>query len=484
MSERQTNVIFERVDAHRLRIPRSGAMRTGGVVYADHELEKLLVRDQAVQQVANVACLPGIAGSSLAMPDIHWGYGFPIGGVAAFYPDEGVISPGGVGYDINCGIRCIRTSLEEYEVRPRIDALVTKLYQRIPAGVGRGYGHAVVGDKELRKVLTRGAAWVVSQGLAPAEDLEAHEDGGCLGGADPDLVSDRARERGLPQLGTLGSGNHFLEIDVVEEILDLDIAEAFGLYPGQVVVLVHTGSRGLGYQVCDDALHGMIVAAHRYGIELPDRQLSCAPLGSREGKEYLAAMAAAANFAFANRELITVGVREVFEREFGQSFSRLGMSLLYDCCHNIAKLEEVPLAGEMTRLCVHRKGATRALPPGDPRLSGAYRSTGQPIVVPGDMGRRSYILAGAPAAAETFYSACHGAGRQMSRHQAKKMARGRDIVAEMEARGVRAMAASRRTLGEEIPEAYKDVSAVVRTMTGVGVARAVARLKPVGSVKG
>jgi tRNA-splicing ligase RtcB (3'-phosphate/5'-hydroxy nucleic acid ligase) len=473
-----------RIDPFRMEIERQKPMRTRGLVYASSAIERTLGQEEVLKQVANVACLPGIVGPSMAMPDIHWGYGFPIGGVAAFDLEEGIVSPGGVGYDINCGIRCIATNLMRSDVFPVVEKLLALLYGNVPSGVGSSTRTFRLDRKEFRKVLTLGSTWAHKQGLATGGDLEAQEDGGCIEGADPDAVSDRAYERGLPQLGTLGSGNHFLEIDVVEEILDEKTASSFGLFPDQVVVLVHTGSRGFGHQICDDYVHAMLGANRRHEIELPDRQLACAPVRSREGEAYLGAMAAAANFAFANRQLITHLVREAFEAQFGRGWEKLGMRLVYDCCHNIAKQETVTFEGKKRKVCIHRKGATRALPPGDPRLPGRFRKTGQPVLVPGDMGRMSFILAGEPGAEETFFSACHGAGRLLSRQSARKLARGRSILEELERDGIRAMVASRATLAEEMPEAYKDVGEVVSTITGAGIARAVSRLKPLAMVKG
>jgi tRNA-splicing ligase RtcB (3'-phosphate/5'-hydroxy nucleic acid ligase) len=475
---------IRRIDEYRIEIEQQKPMRTHGLVYANKVIERDLGQEEVLRQVANVACLPGIVGPSMAMPDIHWGYGFPIGGVAAFDLDEGIVSPGGVGYDINCGIRCIATDLSRQDVAPVIEKLLTMLYHKVPSGVGSSTRSFKLDRKEFRKVLAQGSVWASRQGLATGGDLEAHEDGGCIEGADPDTVSDKAYERGQPQLGTLGSGNHFLEIDVVEEIFDKKTASSFGLFQGQVVVLVHTGSRGFGHQICDDYVHAMLGGNRRYGIELQDRQLACAPVKSKEGEAYLGAMAAAANFAFANRQLITHLVREAFEEQFGKGWEKLGMRLVYDCCHNIAKKETVTFEGSRIRVCIHRKGATRALPPGDERLPGRFRKTGQPVLVPGDMGRMSFILAGDHGAGETFFSACHGAGRLLSRQSAKKLARGRSILEELREKGIHAMAASRATLAEEMPEAYKDVNEVVSTITGAGIARAVARLRPLGMVKG
>jgi len=473
-----------RIDPFRLKIEQRSPMLTHGIVYANHAIEEAMDGLDCMQQVANVACLPGIVGPSIAMPDIHWGYGFPIGGVAAFDCDEGIISPGGVGYDINCGIRCIKTNLVMKEIRSRIPGLIAALFNNVPAGVGVKNKAFTVGKKEFFKVLTKGAAWVVNNGLGDEDDLEAHEESGTFKGADPDMVSMRAVERGLPQLGTLGSGNHFVEIDYVEEVFDKVIAQRFGLFPDQAVVMVHTGSRGLGHQVCDDYVHSMMKTDLPGGIELQDRQLVCAPFSSRQGRSYMCAMAAAANFAFANRELITMFIRQTFERVFGSSYEHLGMKLLYDCCHNIAKKESMARHGDNIEVCVHRKGATRALPPGDSRLPERFRDTGQPVIVPGDMGRASYILAGSDKAKMTFYSACHGAGRLLSRNQAKKISKGRSIIEEFCREDIHVMAASRATLNEEIPDAYKDVTDVVDTIAGVGIARSIARLRPVAIIKG
>jgi tRNA-splicing ligase RtcB len=474
----------KRIDPFRLEIERRPPMRTKGLVFANTKIEQSLHDENVLQQVANVACLPGIVGPSLAMPDIHWGYGFPIGGVAAFSMRDGIISPGGVGYDINCGISCISTTLTLDEVSLDLERLLADLYRNVPAGVGSSNKIFRVVKKEFQDVLRKGAVWAVKKGYAPQENLDAHEDGGCIQGADPDVVSKRALERGIVQLGTLGSGNHFLELDVVDAILEPETAKHFGLFEGQIVVLVHTGSRGFGHQICDDYVHAMLSASKRFGIDLPDRQLACAPVTSDEGGAYWGAMAAAANFAFANRELIAFMITQTFERFFNKSYERLGIRLLYDCCHNIAKKERIAFAGEKMDVCIHRKGATRAFPPGDPRLPERFRITGQPVLVPGDMGRMSYILAGQKDARETFFSACHGAGRLLSRRQAKKISKGRAILDELKKKDIHAMAASRSTLAEEIPEAYKDVSDVVATITGAGIARAVARVRPVAMIKG
>ncbi|MCZ7651108.1 MAG: RtcB family protein [Thermoanaerobaculia bacterium] len=475
----------ERIDPWRLRIPRHGGMRVDGIVYADAGLAEDLRDDPCLEQVANVAHLPGIVGASIAMPDIHWGYGFPIGGVAAMDADEGVVSPGGVGYDINCGVRLLRSALTADELGPRLRDLVAQLFRNVPTGVGAGRRDLRLGRRDLERVLARGAAWAVARGMGEADDLLHIEEGGCLAGADAAEVSARACERGGPQLGTLGSGNHFCEVQVVDEVFDAAAAAAFGLREGQVTVLLHSGSRGLGHQVCSDFLKVMLDASRRYGIALPDRQLCSAPIRSEEGRRYLAAMAAAANFAFANRQVMTHWVRESFAAVFRRPAARLGLEVVYDICHNIAKFERFEVNGRERRLCVHRKGATRAYPPGHRETPEAYREVGQPVIIPGDMGRYSFVLAGTERAfAETFGSSCHGAGRRLSRHRAKAAARGRDLVAELAERGIVVMADGMATVAEEMPEAYKDVADVVGVVEGAGISCRVARLRPLGVIKG
>ncbi len=476
---------IQKIDDTRWRIPREGKMRVDGVVYASEAMIGELRNDPSLEQVANVAHLPGILDASLAMPDIHWGYGFPIGGVAAMDPDEGVISPGGVGYDINCGVRLLRTDLTRADVKPVLRELVTSLYQRIPTGVGRGRKDLRLGKSELRSVLSKGAAWAVRAGMGLERDLEFLEERGSIDGADPELVSERAYERGRQQLGTLGSGNHFAEIQYVSEIYDAAAARALGLFRDGITFTIHCGSRGLGHQVCTDYLKEMVRAAGRYGIELPDRQLCCAPLKSPEGRRYLAAMAAAANFAFANRQVITHQARASFAEVLESGPARLGIEVVYDVCHNIAKFEEFDHGDGVRRACVHRKGATRAYPPGHPKTPRAYRECGQPVLIPGDMGRYSYVLVGTEKAyRQTFGSTCHGAGRRMSRKQAKRQARGRRLLDEMAERGVVVMAAGMSTVAEEMPEAYKDVAEVVDVVAAAGISRKVAQLKPMGVIKG
>ncbi|MFQ5690260.1 MAG: RtcB family protein [Gemmatimonadota bacterium] len=474
------------LDGCRWLIPRQGRMRVEGLVYADARLMADIRRDEALRQVANVACLPGIVGRSIGMPDIHWGYGFAIGGVAAFDPERGgVVSPGGVGYDINCGVRLLRSDLAVSEVRPALEALMDAMMREVPAGVGVGTRGSRLSVKEVRAVLGSGAAWAVKRGFGVPADLERIESGGGMPGADPSRVSARALERGRPQLGTVGSGNHFVELGTVEEVYDPVAADRLGLQPNAVTVLIHSGSRGLGHQVCTDFLDVMLKAAGRHGIDLPDRQLACAPLESPEAARYLGAMSAAANFAFANRQLIAQRVREAFAWVLGRPWEELGLDLVYDVAHNNAKWETHEVDGRPRRLCVHRKGATRAFPPGNPELPEAYRGVGQPVLIPGDMGRYSYVLVGTEGASrETFASSCHGAGRRMSRRRAKRSARGRDLRREFRERGIEVRAASFATVAEEIPEAYKDVADVVDVVDRAGIGKKVARLRPLGALKG
>jgi len=476
---------IQRIDNCRWRIPRTGKMRTEGLIFADETMLGEIRNGQALEQVCNVATLPGIVGPSLAMPDIHWGYGFPIGGVAAFDSEDGVVSPGGVGYDINCGVRLLSSNLEAAQLRPKMAELTDALFHNVPSGVGSHQRNFKLTMAAQRRVLEQGAAWAVQQGFGTAADLDHIEARGTLASADPDQVSERAMERGRSQLGTLGSGNHFLEIQQVEIIYDETAARILGLHPGQVTVSIHTGSRGLGYQVCDDFLKVMLKAARKYGIDLPDRQLCCAPLPSSEARAYLAAMAGAANFAFANRQIISSRVRETFELVLKKSPADLKLNLVYDVCHNIAKWEEHLVDGKPRRLCVHRKGATRAFPPGHPETPTDYRQIGQPVLIPGDMGRYSYVMVGtAGAMAETFGSSCHGAGRLLSRRAAQKKARGHDIIAELAAQGTLVRAAGRATVAEEIPAAYKNVATVVEIIRQAGLGRPVARLRPMAVIKG
>lgn len=477
-------VDIRKIDPYRWEIPKIGKMRVPGRIYSSAEMIDEVIREEAARQVANVAELPGIVNASLAMPDIHWGYGFPIGGVAAFDWDSGVISPGGVGYDINCGVRLAVSNLTEKDLGERKHDLAEALYSGTPCGIG-STGNVKLVRKEVKRVLRQGSRWAVENGHGIDADVDRTEDGGCMPNADPEVLSDRALERGLKQLGTLGSGNHFLEVGLVDQIFAPDIASAFGLFPGQVTVMIHSGSRGLGYQICDDFLALMTRHVKKRGIDLPDRQLSCAEIRSEEGQRYFNAMACAANYAWANRQILMQQAREVFMQVFRISPRDLGMHLLYDVCHNIAKKEVHTIDGEKRQLCVHRKGATRAFPPGHPEVCEAYRRTGQPILIPGDMGTASFVLVGTDRAmAETFGSTCHGAGRVLSRKAAKKASRGRAIHRELAAKGIVVKWTGRSTLAEEMPDAYKDISAVVDVVDGAGLSRKVAKIRPVVVIKG
>jgi tRNA-splicing ligase RtcB (3'-phosphate/5'-hydroxy nucleic acid ligase) len=463
----------------RWRIDATGDMRVPGVVFASRDLLPAALDDRSLEQVANVATLPGIVRASYAMPDVHWGYGFPIGGVAATDVDRaGVVSPGGVGFDISCGVRLLLSPLVLAELRPRLSSLMDTLGWSVPRGMGKGAVWDLT-EPELRAVLAGGAAYAVGRGHGVARDLERCEDGGVLPGADAAAVSDRAMERGLHQLGSLGSGNHFLEVQAVDRILDPDVASAFGLHVGQVCVMIHSGSRGLGHQICTDHVDRMEAAMHRYGIRVPDSQLACAPVRSPDGEAYLAAMAAAANFGRANRQLLAMATRAAFAAVMGTD----RLDLLYDVSHNLAKLERHEVDGHSRLLCVHRKGATRALPPGHPELPRDLAGAGQPVLVPGSMGTASWVLVGEPGG-EAFHSTCHGAGRAMSRTAARRRVQGGALRLELGRRGIQVRAASNRGLAEEAPESYKDVDAVVVAVERAGLARRVARLVPVGVVKG
>lgn len=487
MSNNKFTGPLERLDDCRWRIPKSykPAMRVDGLIYADDELVAALKEDQAAEQVANVATLPGIVKYSMAMPDIHWGYGFPIGGVAATDPKQGgVISPGGVGYDINCGVRLLRTNITWDDARPRLEKLVDTLFQTVPCGVGRG-GVIKFNKGELVKLMEEGSRYVVKRGYGWECDIEATEAGGKIANARPDLVSDTAVDRGKDQCGTLGSGNHFMEVQFVEHVENEVAARQMGLVEGCVTVMIHSGSRGLGYQVCEDNLRLLRDVPRKYGIELPDKQLVCAPVESPEGHRYLGAMRAAANFAWANRQIMTYLAREAFAAVFETPAERLGMHLIYDVAHNIAKMEPYDVDGTTMELCVHRKGATRAFPPHHPELPERYKPIGQPVLVPGDMGRSSWVLVGQPGSMEhTFGSSCHGAGRRMSRGAAIRASKGRSIRRELLDRGVYARARGRTGLEEEQPDAYKDVTHVVDVMHRAGISHKVARLRPVGVIKG
>ncbi|HET6440922.1 MAG TPA: RtcB family protein [Phycisphaerae bacterium] len=471
----------------RWRIPKSykRGMRVDGIIYADDRLIQEIRKDNAAEQVANVACLPGIQRASLAMPDIHWGYGFPIGGVAATDPEEGgVVSPGGVGYDINCGVRLLRSDLARDQVEPKVKQLVDQIFRDVPCGVGIG-GDVKFSPPDMRRVMTEGAGFIVERGYGWPEDLDHTEAGGALDGADPDAVSKRAVERGNDQVGTLGAGNHFLEVQVVDEIYDAKAAEAFGVAAGKVALLIHSGSRGFGHQICDDYLKIMRGAAAKYGFELPDAQLCCAPVKSDEGRRYLGAMRAAANYAWANRQLLMHLVRGAVAKVFGSKAQDLGLGLVYDVAHNIAKLETHMVDGRSKTLCVHRKGATRAFPAGHLEVPADYRDVGQPVLIPGDMGRYSFLLVGEPAAMEeTFGSVCHGAGRRMSRHEARRNVRGEEVRDRLAERGIIARSRSWKGLAEEHSDAYKDVADVVAVVERAGLAHKVCRMRPLGVIKG
>jgi tRNA-splicing ligase RtcB len=463
----------EQVGPYLWRIPPEAkpGMRVPALVVADEPLMAQIRTDASLEQLANGAMLPGIVKAALAMPDIHQGYGLPVGGVVATDAQHGVVSPGAIGFDINCGVRLLRTGLEAADTAPRLATLIDALYAAIPTGVG-SEGRVSLSPQDLRQVMAEGAAWAVRRGWGDAEDIEHLESDGRIPSADPSHVSEHALGRGRRQLGTLGSGNHFLEVQVVDEVYDPAAAARQGIWAGQLTVMIHTGSRGLGHQVCTDYLRVTERALKRYGIVVPDRQLACAPVDSEEARTYLGAMAAAANFAFANRQLLTHGAREVFLRVLGLSPRDLAMAVVYDVAHNIAKEEEHEVEGRRRRLLIHRKGATRAFP-------------GQPVLVPGDMGRYSFLLQGTEAAMrETFGSTCHGAGRVMSRTAAVKAARGRSIARELEAKGVLARATGRDALAEEMPEAYKDVKDVVDIVHRFGISTRVARLRPLAVIKG
>jgi len=481
--EARIEVQIEAIDAWRYRIPRDErrGMRTDVVVYASAALMAQIRKDLSLEQAMNVATLPGIAGSSLAMPDIHQGYGFPIGGVAAMDFEDGVVSPGGVGFDINCGVRLVRTTLQAGDVRAKLRELIDQIFRDVPCGAG-GAGFIKIGPKDLERVLARGAGWMVENGFGEERDTRFAEAGGALEGADASAVSARAKERGLPQLGTLGSGNHFLEVQYVEKIHDQDAARAFGIAAGQVVVLIHSGSRGLGHQVCTDYVAEMNKVMPRYGITLPDRQLACCPIRAPEGQAYLGAMCAAANFAWANRQGVMHFLRGAFRRVFGDG-ARL--DLIYDVCHNIAKRERYEVDGRKRDLLVHRKGATRAFPSGHREIPEDYRHVGQPVFVPGSMGTASWVLVGAEGAMrETFGSVCHGAGRLMSRTAVRKGRDARQETKKLEEAGILVRSETRDGILEELPEAYKNVDEVIEVVHSAGLARKVARLRPMGVIKG
>ncbi len=487
MGNTKEKVPLERVDSNRWRIPRrfNAEMHVPGMVYADDELIEQIQEDNALQQVANVATLPGIVGYSLAMPDIHWGYGFPVGGVAATHAESGVVSPGGIGFDINCGVRLLATDLLVEQIRGKVDKLADELYSNLPSGVG-GAGMRDLSISEMRSVMVRGSAWAIEEGYGFDDDLEVTEEHGCLAGANPDTVSDTAVRRGMKQLGSLGSGNHFCEVQKVEHIYDTEAATALGISQiGQIVVTIHCGSRGFGHQIAEDYVKLAESRQQDFGFHLVDRQLACLPLQSAEGKAYLAAMACGANFAWANRQLLMHSVRQAFSSVFGRKARARDVPMVYDVCHNIAKMEEYEVDGMVQRVCVHRKGATRAFPADHPELPAKYRAVGQPVLIPGDMGRYSFVLVGAPGSMEqSFGSCCHGAGRRQSRTAAKKSLSSKDLLNQLDARGITIRVHSKNLLTEEAPQAYKDAQQVVNVVHNAGLAKLVARLRPVIVVKG
>jgi tRNA-splicing ligase RtcB len=460
-------------------------MKTSAMIYADEKMIPKIRMDNAAEQTANITILPGILGKALAMPDIHWGYGFPIGGVAAIDAEKGIISPGGVGFDINCGVRLLRTNLHLNDLNEeKIRLLTDKMFQNVPSGLG-SKAKIRLSKTELDDVLRMGARGPVENGYGWDEDVKFLEENGCLEYADPVEVSEKAKQRGLSQVGSLGAGNHFLEIQKVEEIYEPDAAKVFGVTEkDQITVMIHTGSRGFGHQVCTDHLRLLEQAVRKYNIWLPDRQLACAPITSKEGQSYLKAMACAANFAWANRQLIVHWLRESFEKVLNDTAENMGMKIVYDVCHNIAKFEEHIIDRKKTKVCVHRKGATRAFGPDRKEVPSDYRDVGQPVLIPGDMGTESYLLHGTEEAEETFGSTCHGAGRVMSRHQALKKWRGEQVVKELKSRGIYVHPASFKVAAEEAPGAYKDIRNVVNVTHGAGISKKVVRMKPLGVVKG
>ena len=483
--------MVQRGDLHRLgpvswEIPVSYRqdMRVPVRLFADDKLLNACLDDQSLTQAVNASTLPGLAGHVIVMPDVHQGYGFPIGGIAAARISDGVVSPGAIGYDINCGVRLLSSQIPLQDAEPHLADLATALYSHCPSGVGTK-GSVPLTGKELDRVCREGSTWALRQGWASAEDLACTEEEGCVDGADPTSVSPRAKERGRPQLGTLGAGNHFLEVEVVDEIFDPSAAQAMGLQAGCLVLQIHCGSRGFGHQVCSDYVAELQPAVRRYGIQLPDRELVCAPIDSPEGRRYLAAMACAANYAFANRQILAHLARQAFEEVLRGRVRRWQLHQVYDIAHNMGKIEEHTIAGVPERVCVHRKGATRAFGPGHPSLPPVYRSIGQPVLVPGSMGTASWVLVGSSDSMSlSFGSCCHGAGRVMSRHEAKRSVRGDQLRRDLEERGVRVRAGSLPGLAEEAPQAYKDVDAVVEVVTRAGIASRVARLRPVAVIKG
>ncbi len=477
---------FKRITPYIYEIPQAFRhdMRVPARFYADGELLAMALDDKSLDQLVNTATLPGIVKYALAMPDIHQGYGFPIGGVVATELPDGVISPGAVGYDINCGVRLLGTHIDREEIAPHLDKLASALQANCPSGVGRG-GTIHLKRHELERLVEQGGDWALKNGYATRMDLERTEENGRLHGADAGKVSDRAFKRGLDQIGTLGAGNHFIEVDVVDEVFDETAAQRMGLFPGQIVVQIHCGSRGFGHQVCTDYVRRFQKVVHKYGIHLPDRELVCAPLSSPEGQDYLAAMKAAANYAFVNRQVLTHHIRRSFEETLRRKVHNHTVYQIYDIAHNMAKVEAHEVDGRTMQLLVHRKGATRAFGPGSKELPDVYRDIGQPVLVPGSMGTASWVLLGtAGSMAQSFGSTCHGAGRTMSRRKAKKMVRGHELRVELEERGIHVRAGSMAGFAEEAPQAYKDVDRVIEVVHGAGIAKKVARIVPAAVVKG
>ncbi|MEM1586662.1 MAG: RtcB family protein [Candidatus Bathyarchaeia archaeon] len=480
-------VPLERINKYTWRIPKyRPGMRVPGIIFAEDDLLEKMKTDKTLEQCANVAHLPGIYKYSITLPDGHEGYGFPIGGVAATDYEEGVISPGGVGYDINCGVRLLVTNLSERDVRPKLNELATTIFHNVPSGLGSHRRDFSVSMNELDKITREGVPYLIDKGYGWREDIEHCEERGCMRGANPDKVSSTAKKRGAPELGTLGSGNHFLEIQKVDRIFNERAAKVFGItHEGQVTAMIHCGSRGYGHQICSDYLRVMERAVHKYRIELPDRELACAPGTSQEAQDYYEAMACAVNYAFANRQMITHWVRQSFEQVFKTPADKLGLHLLYDVAHNIAKIEEHTIDGKTVKVWVHRKGATRAFPPGHKDVPADYRSLGQPVIIPGSMGTSSWVLVGTPMAMElTFGSTAHGAGRMLSRAAATKRFTGSEIKRNLESRGIVVRAASMAVLAEEADPAYKNVDRVAEVSNAVGIATYVARLVPLAVVKG
>jgi len=473
---------FRKINDYLWEIPRSfrSDMRVPARIYVSEKMLQDSFQDRSIGQLINVATLPGITKYSLAMPDIHEGYGFPIGGVAAMDMEKGVISPGGVGYDINCGVRVLKSNLDQKEIQPYLDKLATEIQNQVPSGLGRGR-RIKLSTEQINKILEGGVPYLVKRGYGEKEDVENCEADGCLKEADAFCVSERAKNRGSGQVGTLGSGNHFMEIQKVEEIFDERVAEAFGLFKDQIVVMVHTGSRGLGHQIATDYIRTMMQAMAKYGVRLPDRELAACPINSSEGKRYLAAMSAGANYAWSNRHMIAHYVRKAWKKILGEKEE---LTLLYDVAHNIAKIEEHQVNGKKMKLVVHRKGATRAFPSGHSEISERYREVGQPVLIPGTMGTASYVLVGTEKSKEAWYSVCHGAGRTMSRKAATRKFPGSEVVQNLEAKGIIVKCHSFRGIAEEAPLAYKDVDNVVEVVHEAGLARKVVRLVPLAVIKG